>query len=122
MPHTRTGTPSHLSLAVALGFAMLVVAAPAGYARPIDPGYTAREPVAPAPVQALPAQPVCSHCSTLPPATTAPLRRVVLADSGFDWNDAAVGAAAVAGIVALLGAGVLLITFRREQHTAPLPH
>jgi hypothetical protein len=101
---------------------MLVVAAPAGYARPIDPGYTARKPVTPAPVQALPAQPVCSPCSTVPPATTALLRRVVLADSGFDWNDAVVGAVAVAGIVALLGAGVLLITLRREQRTAPLPH
>jgi len=86
---------------MAAALATLVVAAPFAAARPVDPGYTAPERA-----------PVALNA----PATPT----IVVHQTGFDWLDAAIGAAAAGGLVALGGAVLLIARRPREDAEAPL--
>lgn len=78
---------------IAAALATLAIAAPFATARPIDAGYTA-------------------------PTVAAPT--VAAQDEGFDWFDAAIGAAVAAGVFSLTGAGVLVARRPGEDANAPL--
>jgi hypothetical protein len=87
----RTGTT------IAAALATLAVAAPLAAARPIDRGYVAPKQV---------------HAATA--------QKVITQDSGFDWLDAAIGAAVAAGVFSLTGAGVLVVRRPRGDANAAL--
>jgi hypothetical protein len=84
---------------VAAALATLAVGAPLASARPIDPGYVAPKHVT---------------------VAVTPTPTVVTTDSGFDWLDAAIGAAVATGVFSLTGAGVLVARRPREDANAPL--
>lgn len=95
MPRTAT--------TIAAALATLAVGAPVAAARPLEAGYVAHKRV---------------HTATAPtPAATA---AAATPDSGFDWLDAAIGAAVTAGVFSLTGAGVMVVRRPREDATTPL--
>ena len=81
----------------------LAAAAPVAAARPLEPEYVP-------PKQ----QPVAAT------ASTPDVRTVVVHRSGFDWLDAAIGAAVAAGILSLAGAGVIVARRSPDDSGAPL--
>jgi len=86
---------------IAAALATLAVGAPFGAARPIEPGYVW---TGPAPVA----------------QGTPVVRTVVVHQTGFDWLDAAIGAAVAAGLLSLTGAGVLVVRRPREDASPAL--
>jgi hypothetical protein len=48
------------------------------------------------------------------------VRTVVVHQTGFDWLDAAIGAAVAAGLLSLTGAGVLVVRRPREDASPAL--
>ena len=98
MATTYTSGRARRTRAVVAILAALAVA-PAAQARPLDPGYQAPTPVISSPA--------------------SPSETIVVRDGGFDWSDAAVGAAAAGGLVALLGAATLTRTRTRTHDQAP---
>jgi hypothetical protein len=103
-------TNGHTRRARALVAVLAALAvAPAAQAQPIDPGYDS-----PAPVNSVYERPAPANVTPAPPGDT-----VVVHDGAFDWSDAAVGAAAAGGLVALLGAATLTRTRTRTPDQAP---
>jgi hypothetical protein len=88
---------------IAATLAALAATAPAAAARPVDPGYV---PPTQQPVAATPSPPQ--------------VRTVVVHTSGFDWLDAAIGAAVAAGVLSLTGAAVLIVRRSQDDANAPL--
>jgi hypothetical protein len=82
-------------ISIATALVALAAAAPVAAARPVDPGYTA-------------------------PTPTPPVQTVVVHESQFDLGDAAIGAAAAGGLIALGGAVVLVARRPREDSGAPV--
>jgi hypothetical protein len=87
---------------IAAALATLAVAAPVAAARPIEPGYVAAPKLVPV-TQGTPV-----------------VRTVVVHQTGFDWLDAAIGAAVAAGLLSLTGAGVLVVRRPREDASPAL--
>ncbi len=83
MPSTRR--------TIATALTALAATAPVAAARPVDPGYI---PPKSQPVAVSPSAPG--------------VRTVVVHRSGFDWLDAAIGAAVAAGLLSLTGAAVIV--------------
>jgi len=79
---------------IAAALATLALAAPIAAAHPIAEGSSAASPVTPA--------------------------ASVATNSGFDWLDAAIGAAVATGVFSLSGAGVLVARRPREDANAAL--
>jgi hypothetical protein len=98
---------------IAAGLAVVALAAPA-QARPLDP--QTPYPGVPPTAVLTPAD-VHDPSGAGPTAVQAPV--VVIHSTGFDWADAGVGAAATGGLVALLGAGLIVTTRSRRRGHAP---
>jgi hypothetical protein len=95
--------PRRATAKVAVAATALLIAASAGQARPVHDSSAARTSAIPT--------------SAVPAPSSTP---TILRDSGFDWSDAAVGAAGAGGFCALLGAGALMSRRTRRVAEPPL--
>jgi hypothetical protein len=96
------------------GLALLVLALPASaVARPLGPDgeFADQMPT----VSAIGSPTVAASRSGVTPV-------VIVRDGGFDWSDAAIGAAAASGVIALFGAGLIATTRGRREHTPHAAH
>lgn len=116
-------TARRIITTAALAFSLAAAAAPATFARPADQGVTSAAHPATAVYSRQDKSIVPPGNSTSTPATAASVStpptivHVTAANSGFDWGDAAIGAAG--GIVLSMCAlgGALAISQRRARRT-----
>jgi len=119
MTSTTSTCATRAARCLGAGLVALVLAAP-GQARPYGPDGEQFPGVTRSTAQLVPAD-VHDPPPVEPPSAVPTV--VVVHHDGFDVADAAVGAAATTGLVALLGAGLIVTTrSRRREHSPRAAH